>query len=222
MKIVCVVPAAGTGKRLREPDEKAFVLLKGKPLIIHTLERIASSPLIDHIVPVISPKNKKRFKALLKKYKVKKIKTVAPGGKERSDSVMNGLCEAKEADIVLIHDGARPFVSKNDIKKVVASSKKYGAAIPAIPAKQTIKVVSKRLFIKNTPERKRLYEAQTPQGFRREIILGAYKKIGKSGLTDDAALAEKAGFRVKIVKGSSGNIKVTTPEDLKLAEILCE
>lgn len=219
--VACIVPSAGKGRRLDLSREKPFLKLKGKPLLFHTLRALASSPFIDYIIAVVSGEKVKTCRALVKKYHLRKIRAVVPGGKRRADSVEKGLREAGDADFILVHDGARPFIDKDLIKKVLFAAKKEGAALAAIPSKQTLKSVENS-FVMGTPDRKRLWEAQTPQGFEKNLIVEAYKRADKRGVTDDSMLAERLGCRVKIVRGSSRNIKITTPEDLKLARIICE
>lgn len=220
MKVACVVPSAGKGSRLNAGKDKPFIKLNGKPLLFHTLSALSQSRLIDDIIVVVSEKNLKACGALVKKYKLNRVRAVVCGGKRRFDSVKNGLAKAENADLVLIHDGARPFVDKKLIRKVILEARSSGAALPAIPSRQTLKKINKNSFVENTPDRKYIWEAQTPQGFRKNLILKAYKMAKNRAATDDAALAERLGHKVKIVKGSYRNIKITTPEDLELAKAL--
>lgn len=220
MKVTCIVPAAGKGKRLKSGRDKVFVNLGGEPLLSRTLKALHGCPFIDSIIVVVSANKIKSCERLARKYGLKKVKNIIRGGRRRFDSVREGLKEAKDTDFVLIHDGARPFIEQDLVAKVFGAAKKYGAALCATPSKQTLKSVTGELFVDGTPERKYIWEAQTPQAFRRDLIVKAYRKARKNSATDDAMLVERLGHRVKIVQGSPRNIKITTPEDLKLAEAL--
>ena len=151
---------------------------------------------------------------------MKKIDSVIEGGSKRFDSVKNGMKKIKDADYIFIHDGVRPFVDKKLIKKLFLAAKKYGVAVPVAPLKQTLKNIRGNSFIKNTPDRKCFYEAQTPQVFRKNILFKAYKKKPKKHITDDSSLVESFCKRIKAVQGDYNNIKITTREDLELAKIL--
>jgi len=218
MNVTCIVAAAGKGKRLRRRKEKPFLLLGRKPLIIHTLEALNAIKYIDRIIVVVAHDKVDDCKRLVTKYRLNKVYDIVKGGKRRFDSVKNGLAKVKEADYILIHDGARPFIRTSLVKKIIFATRRFKAAIPATPSKQTLKLVDKGLFVKRTPERSFLWEAQTPQGFKRHVITEAYKKVSGRNVTDDSNIIEHIGYRVKIVKGSPWNIKITTPEDLLLAE----
>ncbi len=220
MKVVCVVPSAGRGKRLGSNQHKPFVKLGKKPILAHTLKVLNDSRYIDTVIVAVSRGRLKACGRLIRKYGFKKVRAVIAGGKSRFDSVRNGIREAPEADFILIHDGARPLVNGDLVRRVLLAAKKSGAAISATPLKQTLKRAGKNLFVSKTPERKLLWEAQTPQVFEKKMITDAYRVPASRGATDDASLVEKLGHKVKIVKGSSRNIKITTPEDLALAEIL--
>ena len=220
MKVVCIVPAAGRGKRLGSRGEKAFVMLAGKPLLSHTLGVLQRCSFIDEIIVVVSRNRLKACAKLVRKYRFSKVCSIVRGGKRRFNSVKNGLLKARNADFILIHDGVRPFIDQKLLKKVFVGAKRFGAALPAVPSRQTLKLIGKRSFIAKTPKRKSLWEAQTPQVFKKDLIVKAYKKTKDKTVTDDSSLVEKANHRVKIIKGSYKNIKITTPEDLKLAKIL--
>ncbi|NQU95981.1 MAG: 2-C-methyl-D-erythritol 4-phosphate cytidylyltransferase [Candidatus Omnitrophica bacterium] len=220
MKVVCIVPSAGKGKRLGSGQDKPFVTLGGKPILANTLEALESCKFIDDIIIVVSGNKLKACSELVKKYKFRKVYAIVRGGKKRFDSVKNGLSKVQNANFILIHDGARPFIDRELMKKVFVAAKKYGAALCATASKQTLKSVSGNLFIKETPERKFIWEAQTPQAFKKDLITKAYKKSKNRNATDDSYLVEKLGHKVKIVKGSYRNIKITTPEDLILARAL--
>jgi len=220
MKVTCIVVAGGRGRRLKAVREKAFVSLCGRPLIFYALKAFEGCSFVDRVVVVVPQGRLRACRKLVEKYAFKKVRTIRPGGRRRFDSVKSGLREAQGADFILVHDGARPFVDRNLIKRVLFAAKKNGASLCAIAAKQTLKCVGKNFFVSTTPERKFIWEAQTPQAFKKDLIIEAYQKAGQASVTDDASLVEKLGHKVKIVKGSSRNIKITTPEDLALAEIL--
>jgi len=220
MKVTCIVPAAGRGKRLKRKDGKILVTLEGKPLLFHTLKALDRSGVIDEIILVVSPDRLEDCKRLVRKHNFLRVTSVVPGGKKRFNSVKNGLRKVKDADIVVIHDGARPLIDADTVKKIITAAKKYGASVVARPSKQTLKAVDKKLFITNTPRRKFIWEADTPQAFRTDLIRKAYEKTRDTDATDDSVLLERLGHRVKIVEGSPRNIKITTPEDLALAKVL--
>jgi 2-C-methyl-D-erythritol 4-phosphate cytidylyltransferase len=220
MKVTCIVAAAGKGRRFGAKRNKPFVALSSMPILAHTLKALEKSACIDDIIVVVARGLRGRCRRLIQRYDVRKVRSVVAGGRRRYDSVRNGLLEAGTADIVLVHDGARPFIDEKLIRTVVRAAQTFGAALCALPVKQTLKKVSRNLLVEVTPDRKYVWEAQTPQGFRKEILEEAYRKSGARNATDDAALVERTGHRVKIVKGSHRNIKITTPEDYAMAEVL--
>lgn len=224
MNTVAIVPAAGSGKRLGSREKKIFVRLAGLPLIAHALKALNSSVYIDNIIVAVQPSSIERLKGIIKKYGIAKVGIVTAGGRTRSESVRNcfnlidGYC-----DIVLIHDAARPFLSKALIKNSVIYAKKYGACVTAVRQTDTVKSADKRLFVKKTLDRRSLWRAQTPQAFKYNLLKEAINRIGAGpGITDDAFLLERLGKKVKILEGNSGNIKITTKEDLRIARgLLC-
>lgn len=221
MKTVAIVPAAGSGKRLRSKVKKPFVLLKGRELVTYALRALDNSPVIDAIMIASEKRCLGRFKKLVKRQRLKKVMGIVAGGKTRLESVRNCLAAAGGSfDIVLIHDGARPLVDQDTIRKAVKLAAKYGACVTALPESDTVKVVGKDMSVKTTMDRSVIYRAQTPQAFRLDIITKAYNSKSNLGATDDSALVEGMGKRVKVLEGSCRNIKVTTREDLKLAEVL--
>ncbi len=206
----------GGGKSSRIGRDKLYLPLKGKPLIFYTIEAIMK--VISSIILVVSPEKLNWWQAN-NKFGIKKI-TI--GGNKRQDSVYEGLKLLNEnTDLVLIHDGARPFVSQNLIERVISSAKEYGAAVCGIPSKATVKMVNNG-WVMNTLNREKLWLIQTPQCFKREIILSSYKKAYNDGCygTDCANLVEKAGFKVKVMPGDERNIKITTTFDLELAKVI--
>lgn len=222
IKVTALVPSAGRGARFRSKKRKIFADLNRRPLLSYSLKALQSSPLVDDIVLVVDRRLIKDSEKLIRRYSITKVKHIIEGGRTRSESVRKGLRWVdKDASLVLIHDGVRPFASKEIIKKTIAAAKRFGASVSAVPVKATIKVSMEGSFVKYTPERKNLWEAQTPQVFKRSLIKNAYKKInGNRFFTDDAGIIENAGKKVKIVMGDYSNIKVTTTEDIRIAEAL--
>ena len=210
--------AAGNGVRFNSKVSKPLVNINSKPLIIYSLQTLSKHPLVKSIILAVNAKNAQGIKKALKRYRIGKIKKIVQGGLRRQDSVSNAIKESdKNTDLILIHDCARPFIDRNTVTSVVRKAQNSGAAIVGVPAKATIKKVSQNLTVKETLERRALWEIQTPQVFKKELIMRAYKKFGRKDVTDDSMLVEKLGKRVSVVLGSYNNIKITTPEDLELA-----
>ncbi len=221
-KVTAIVPSAGRGTRFRSKERKPFAKLYQRPVLSYALKTLQSSPLIGDIILVVDRSSRKIAKELIRRYRITKVKHIVEGGRRRSDSVRKGLrCVNKDVSFVLIHDGVRPFVSKKVIEEAVISAMKSGASVSAVPVKATIKVTGRNRLVKYTPKRKDLWEVQTPQVFKKSLLEKAYKKAGRNRLfTDDAALIESIGAKVKIVTGDYNNIKITTAEDIKIAEAL--
>lgn len=222
-KVAVVIPAAGQGRRMQTPVNKQLLLLQGMPIIVHTLQVFESCSAVGEIVLVCAGGEKTIYEDLVTVSGIKKVARVVSGGAERQDSVYNGLrALAEDTEIVLVHDGARPLVDNDIIARVVAAAGEFGAAIAAVPVKDTIKSVNNAGVVEKTLERSRLYQAQTPQGFRFDMLKKAYDEAVKAGLvgTDDSSLVERIGTAVKIVPGSYENIKITTAEDMVLAEAI--
>ena len=219
-----IILAGGKGKRMGYSISKQFIELKGKPILYYTLKKYIDSEYIDKIILVL-PKDEIEYcrENILEKYSLK-VDTIVEGGKERQNSVYNGLMAVEKSDIVLIHDGARPFISEKIINEGIDLAKKYGAAAPGVMPKDTIKIKNKEGFSIETPHRETLVAIQTPQVFNYNIILECHKKIhvSKELVTDDTMVVEKYGHKVYLYDGEYTNIKVTTPEDLVLAEKLVE
>ena len=217
--VTAIIVAAGEGKRMGEDIPKQFLLLKEKPILWHTLYAFQYSAAIDEILLVINPDWEQESNNIAKEFS--KVKCVVFGGKTRQASVWAGLKTIKQTDIVLVHDGVRPFVSKNLIKRVIEGVYKWEAVVPVLPVKETIKWVEGSV-IKKTIPRDYLYSAQTPQGFKYLLLKEAYvqAQTRKWLFTDDASLLEKIGVRVHVVLGEPYNIKITTIEDLKWAEAI--
>jgi len=221
VRTVAIVPAAGAGKRLGLKTKKPFVMLKGKPLVYYVLKALNDSPEVGGIVIASDKGAISTFKKLANKYRFHKVIRIVVGGRTRTESVRNSLkAVAGGCDIILIHDGARPCLDEPLIRKSILFARKYGGCIAAAPMHDTVKVAGKGLFIEKTLDRRNLFRAQTPQAFRFSLIKRAYARRPPVGITDDASLVERLGGRVKILAGGSGNIKVTTRQDLKIAEAL--
>lgn len=220
--VVAIVVAAGKGKRMGRKYNKQYILLHEKPIIVHTLEVFEKSQYVDDIVLVVGQDEIGFVKEeVIKKYALRKVSKVVSGGKERQDSVYQGILAIKEnCGIVLIHDGARPFVQERMIEETITIAKKQGAAIVAVPVKDTIKKVNIQGEVIETLDRKELWQVQTPQTFQYHLIKKAYENLQRKDMlvTDDGMAVEVLGHPVKIVEGSYDNIKITTPEDLMIAE----
>lgn len=216
-----VIVAAGTGSRMKKDINKQFIKLKNKEIVAHTIEKFYNSENIDDIVVVIREDEEEYFnKNIKEKYGFTNIK-VAHGGNERQDSVFNGIkMLKKECDVVLIHDGARPFVTDDIIKRSINKANEYNAIVVGVKVKDTIKVVSDNGNIVDTPNRSYLWAVQTPQVFKYDIITKAYEDAYNNNYygTDDAMLVERIGYNVKMIEGSYNNIKITTQEDLEFGE----
>ena len=222
--ISAIILAGGKGKRMRSAISKQFIDIKGKPIIYYTLKKFSENKKIDNIIVVLPEDEVKYFKEnILKKYELR-INKIVIGGKERQDSVYNALKSLKNSstDIVLIHYGARPFISERIINEGIKFAEIYGAAAPGVMPKDTIKVKNEKNFSVDTPNRANLVSIQTPQVFKFDEILECHEKIRYNGekVTDDTMVVEKYGYSVYLYDGEYTNIKVTTPEDLILAERL--
>ena len=215
-----VIPAAGQGKRMNAGKNKLFIELSGIPIIIYTLRVFEEDPKCQGIILVINPQEEVIFSELINTYGLKKVKRLVPGGAERQQSVFNGLKQV-EADIVLVHDGARPFIQKDLIHQLPEAASLHAGAIVAVPVKDTIKKVQDRSVVE-TMERSSLWAVQTPQAFHLPVLMEAYIQAEKAGYygTDDASLVEYVGGEVTVVMGEYTNIKLTTPEDLWLGEMI--
>lgn len=220
VKTVAIVPSAGSGKRLGLKTKKPFVPLGNRPLVFYALNALNRSRFIDAIIVAAQKSCVNDLKKIIKKYAFGKVIKIVAGGKTRFESVRNCIDGIPAGfDVVLIHDGARPFPDDRIIGGSIRMAKRYGGCVVAVPVTDTIKLADKRLFIKRTLDRSSLYAAQTPQAFRRSVAERAYGSARIAGVTDDAILVEKRSGKVKILAGSPRNIKVTTKEDLKLAEL---
>ena len=216
-KCGAVIVAAGSGKRMGGSISKQFLSLGKKPIIVHTVEKFEKIIEIDEIVVVTSLPYIQYVQELKKEFDWKKV-IVIEGGKERYNSVLNGLYAlSNNTETVLIHDGVRPFVTDKNILDVIEKTRQTGASILAVPVKDTIKAVDENGIVTGTPNRNTLWSVQTPQGFNFNLLKKAYESIDDfETVTDDAMVMEKAGYSVAVVTGSYQNIKITTPEDLAI------
>lgn len=218
-----IVLAAGKGTRMNSKIQKQFLEVEGKPVIYYSLKCFQESPLIRDIILVTGEESLSYCKEeIVKRFGFSKVKKVTAGGKERYDSVYAGLCACDNTDYVLIHDGARPFVTEEILERTCLSVKETGACVVGMPAKDTIKISDRNKMVESTPAREKVWLVQTPQAFRYSLIKEAYESIrckDMSGITDDAMIVEQeSGVKVALVHGSYENLKITTPEDLIIAE----
>ncbi len=224
MKTAAIIPAGGSGKRLGSEIAKQYLSLQSLPVLVHTLLVFQNSVAIDEIVLVV-PEDDLAFvrERIVEKYELRKVSSVVAGGRERQDSVLNGFLALTEAcDVVVIHDGVRPFVTQNMIERVIEAAAGEGAAAIGVRAKDTIKEATAGSVVTATLPRSNLWQTQTPQAFQYDLLRRAFTQAGKDGYygTDDAELVERTGAKVRMVAGSYENIKITTPEDLIVAEAL--
>jgi len=218
-----IILAGGKGKRMGSELPKQLLPLWEQPILSYSLCTFEESP-VDEIVLVVPEGCEEEYRnRFLLTYHLRKVSAIVAGGKERYDSVMAGL-EKTYGDYVLIHDGARPFVTVDTIRRVMDAAEKYNACVAGMPAKDTIKRGDSKGFAVETPDRSTMWTVQTPQGFSTELIKRAYESYfsaGKSGATDDAMIVEEeTDVPVKLVEGSYDNIKITTPEDIYLGEAI--
>ena len=223
MKVIALVPAAGMGKRMGVGFNKQYILLGGQPIVGRTLQVFERLPLVDEI-HVIVPEEEIPYcrEHVVRAGGFTKVRSVLAGGKERQNSVLNGLRAldgCAEDDVVVIHDGVRPFVTAEMVERSVEVAGEFDGALVAVPAKDTVKMVEDGVIV-DTPPRERIWLAQTPQTFRYGVIRAAHEVADAERFlgTDDASLVERLGRQVHVVSGDYRNIKLTTPEDLMLAE----
>jgi len=223
MKADAVIVSAGKGQRFMEGRKKQFHLLSGKPILAHTLDKFETCPLIHSILLVVGQEDMDYcMKEIIEKYHLRKISQIVPGGKRRQESVKNGIdVLSKDAEVVVIHDGVRPFVTKAMIEGSIQLAIRFGAVVVAMPVKETIKMAHSDGTVLKTLDRESLWQIQTPQTFQANLIKEAYHRATENGFigTDDASLVEQLGVKVHILPGSYTNIKITTKEDLMLAHL---
>ena len=217
-----IIVAAGSATRMQGID-KIMADLQGKPVIVHTMERFQNAPCIDEMVIVARPDRVEKMEKLVEQYGISKVRRVVPGGSSRMESVEAGLSAAsKDTVLVAVQDGARPLVTEEIIKKAVDKALSYHAAAPAVPVKDTVKVIGPDGRVERTPERETLRAVQTPQVFDRDLLVAAWHRAKKEKMnyTDDCGAMEGLGIHVYLTEGSEENIKITTPLDLKVAELI--
>jgi len=217
MKAIAIIPAAGLGKRFGA--KKQFLTLAGKPVLIHTLQAFEEASSIHEVYVAVPEAEIESVRSLIADFGLKKIKEVVAGGKERQDSVRLCFQASGECDIVVVHDGVRPLVTADLIERMIAEASVSGGCVAALPVKETTKRVQGDVIVE-TIDRSQLWSIQTPQVFRREVFRRAIEQSVKEGFlgTDEAMLVERIGETVKVVTSSPYNIKITTPEDLPIAE----
>ena len=222
-KYAAIVLAAGSGKRMNSKVHKQYLIIQDRPVLYYSLKAFEDSA-VDEIVLVVG-KGEEEFcrKEIVDKYGISKVKAIVEGGKERYHSVFEGLKQTSDADYVLIHDGARPFVNQDIIRRCMQEVQKYQACVVGMPVKDTIKIADEGGYAKQTPDRKNVWMIQTPQTFSYALIYEAYEEMLKTedaAITDDAMVLERIkGKKSKLIEGSYRNIKITTPEDLLIANV---
>jgi 2-C-methyl-D-erythritol 4-phosphate cytidylyltransferase len=228
MKVAVIIPAAGIGSRMKSRTAKPYLNLADKPILAHTLAVFEGMREIDEITVVAQPAALASCQEnIIKPYGFRKVLRLVPGGKERQDSVYHALKilhQQEDLEIILVHDGVRPLVTPEAVRRVIRAAKEFDAAILAQPAQDTVKRVDKDNLVIETLNRRELWLVQTPQAFRTRLLWRAFvEAYGREFYgTDEASLVEALGVPIKVVPGSAHNIKVTTPEDLALAELLLE
>lgn len=224
MKIVAIVPAAGRGIRMNHSLPKQYLPLGGKPIIARTFMALEKFPLIDEILPVVRNEEKEYCRReIIEKYNLTKVHRLIEGGEKRQNSVYNALEEIEaDTDLVVIHDSVRPFVTEDILMEAIAQASAHKAAVVAIPVTDTVKEAKLHGFVKRTLRRENLWSVQTPQVFDYKLILKAHRQAREENFigTDDASLVERIGCSVKVIEGSPDNIKITTAEDLIIAEAI--
>jgi 2-C-methyl-D-erythritol 4-phosphate cytidylyltransferase len=219
-----IIVAAGKGKRMNMKKSKQFIEIDGEPIIVRTIKNFQENKNVNEIIMVVGKDEIEYYKNFIKKeYQFNKISKIVEGGKERQESVYNGIKVLDDnCEIVMIHDGARPFINEEIINDAIKKTCDYMATVVAVPVKDTIKTVDNKLNIDKTLDRNILWAMQTPQTFKKDIIIKAHKKAIEDNFngTDDAVLVEQLGIKVKLVRGNYYNIKITTKEDLVIGRAL--
>ncbi len=224
LSVGALIAAGGRGTRMSGDRKKQLLALASKPILVHTIERFQACREVDLVVLIAPGEDAAEVGSLVASYSLTKVCAVVPGGPERGDSVWNGMKAFDEhpVDLVIVHDAVRPFVDRALIRAVLAAAAEHGAALAAVPSKETVKVAEGTMDVALTPARETVWMAQTPQAFRAGLLRRAYEKARADGYagTDDAALVERIGERVRLVNGSYDNIKITTDADLELAGLI--
>lgn len=221
-----IIAAAGMSNRMGSKINKQFIVIDNKPILAHTIEKFEACKYVDEII-VVSKEQEVEYcrKEIVRKYGYRKVTNIIKGGKERQDSIYNGIMALNErTDIVLTHDGARPFVRMESIVNGIKGALDYGSCVIGVPLKDTIKVIEEDNQVHHTPNRALLWAAQTPQCFQIDLLKEGYEYAISEGIlgTDDSSLVEKKGYPVKMIMGYYDNIKITTPEDLVVAQSIAK
>ncbi len=215
--VSAIIVAAGQGRRMGVQTKKQFLMLEGKEILARTVEQFEQFSAVEEIILVTGEEDLEDVTHMAKAYGWQKIAAVVQGGRERQDSVSYGLkAVSAQGEIILVHDGVRPFVTEDMVNRAIDCARKFGGCALGVPAKDTVKICDAEGVVLETPNRNALWYIQTPQVFRRDIIEKAYKMAAQEGFlgTDDASVVEFYGAKVKIIQGSYQNIKITTKEDL--------
>jgi len=225
MQVSAIILAAGASRRIGGAVAKSYLPIGGRPVVLRTLDRMFATKTVQQVVLVVAAKDMARCQALLNADSLlcHRPYRLATGGGTRQQSAQRGLQNiAADTDIVIIHDGARPFVSPALIDRCVASAAQKGAVVVGVPVRDTIKVVADNGLIRSTPERRSLWEIQTPQVFQKELIVAAHQQAERDQIevTDDAMVVERLGAPVYVIEGERTNLKITLPEDIWLAEMM--
>lgn len=217
-----IIAAAGLGRRMNSQVNKPYMLIKGRPVLAYSLDILDDFPAVSDIVVVANSAEIDYCREeIIQKFAYKKVRSVIPGGQERQDSVWAGLMDLGVVEgWVAIHDGARPFLTTSLLQELLLAARQWGAAIPGLGARDTLKIVDSEGWVVNTLDRSKIMAVQTPQVFNLPMLINAYRMAYADGAygTDDASLFERYGGRVKVVAGDPRNLKITTPEDLRVAE----
>lgn len=223
-KVAAVIVAGGSGRRMGMNIKKQFIELEGKAILAHTIEAFNKCKVVDEIVVVVGKEDIDKVRTeIVSRYGYDKVIQIIEGGTERQESVYNGLMAvSKDAQYVMIHDGARPFISQVILEKALIMTKEKYATVVAVPVKDTIKIVNGEFEVEATPSRSTLWSVQTPQSFKKELLINAYTYAKEKSLivTDDSMLVEAYGKKVHVVEGDYNNIKITTSEDLVLGQAI--
>jgi len=225
-KVHVVIPAAGSGTRLGGGTPKQFLSLGDKPILVHTIQRFESSPEVDEIFLAVPEESIAEAEQMVTRYRLNKVSKIVSGGEKRQDSVYNLLkrLNAGAGDLVLVHDGVRPFVHTRQIAELVAACRDYDAAVLAVQPKDTMRRSNGGGFFDQTVDRTALWMIQTPQAFKCSVLLKAFEQAMKERFyaTDEAGLVERMGTKIRIIEGSYDNIKITTKEDLELGGLILQ
>lgn len=223
MTVGVVIPAAGIGKRMGIKESKQFLAFKGSPILLHTLRQFETHPEVNEVVVSVREEEINNTQELILRGGLSKVTKVVPGGESRQESVFKGLQHIR-SKWILVHDAVRPFITHHEISRLLEAVREHKAAVLGVPVKSTTKLIDDSGVIEATPDRSMLREIQTPQAFERELLMKAHTQFQNQTphATDDSMLVEQLDFPVRVVDGEYTNIKITTPEDIKIAEVIHE